>query len=652
MSRISPLGIRLTIYAAVLTVLTLLLLFGWDALLAGICSGRLKRMDPEATLGDAAAAGGILVLDDIQLPTRGISLDRALIYWHGGPFSPEADSVNIVGGSIVIGGRDGPDIPASENATGPPPVIFSDIRAVHPALGDLLLEGRLSGIDPGDSANFFLRCSWADGMGTVSFMEGADSVRMHWFRCVTGETGLPGLPDILDGHSVTGTLRGRMDGGLTAEGGIHELDGERVEMSFTVGESGGGPLIGIQVELGEIREFLSETLRDMLSAELFSMVPSGDLQVTFTGGDTLEIQVRSRIDSLVIVSPGLSEDTVNLDASLEFHGMALHEEGRISIDSGSVTVGSASVWFSLYAVFRDDPWLSLRLWTDSLSGEDLASSVPAGLLGRLEGLRLGGWAAFDISMELDWAEPDSCDFTAMVDVSRLAVLYSPVSVGLFREGGSCRMRDTWGNSRLISLEPDDSTFVPVDSLHPSLEGVLRCAEDATFRSHSGFSEYHVRNSIRANIESGAFVRGGSTLSMQLARNLLLDRDKNLARKVQEVFLTWRLETYLSKDRILEIYARIVELGPDVFGFQEAAVYYFGEELNRLTTREVAYIVSILPGPRLYHRFFSQGRVPGYWEDYIDRLLAISSDRGWIAPDSAAKALAESIVFRASTDPSD
>ena len=86
---------------------------------------------------------------------------------------------------------------------------------------------------------------------------------------------------------------------------------------------------------------------------------------------------------------------------------------------------------------------------------------------------------------------------------------------------------------MILLNPEeDSTFVPFDSLPPELEGIIKCAEDASFRSHSGFSEHHIKSSIQADMESGSFVRGGSTISMQLARNLMLDRDKNLARKLQ------------------------------------------------------------------------------------------------------------------------
>ncbi len=114
--------------------------------------------------------------------------------------------------------------------------------------------------------------------------------------------------------------------------------------------------------------------------------------------------------------------------------------------------------------------------------------------------------------------------------------------------------------------------------------------------------------------------------------------------MQEVFLTWRLETYLSKNRILEIYTNIVELGPDVFGFQEAARHYFGADLKELSTRQESFLVSILPGPALYHRFHVNNNVPDYWEAYLDRLINIAEDRGWIHADSADYAIADSIVF--------
>jgi len=114
--------------------------------------------------------------------------------------------------------------------------------------------------------------------------------------------------------------------------------------------------------------------------------------------------------------------------------------------------------------------------------------------------------------------------------------------------------------------------------------------------------------------------------------------------LQEAFLTWRMEAHLSKDRILELYVNVVELGPDVFGFGEAARYYFGTTVESLSVRETAFLVSILPGPKLYHRFAVNGTLPGYWNDYLDRLVSAAESRTGLDGQSALSGLGESLVF--------
>jgi hypothetical protein len=318
----------------------------------------------------------------------------------------------------------------------------------------------------------------------------------------------------------------------------------------------------------------------------------------------------------------------------------------VRVDSGVIGMGTVVFGFSLDGRFSDPPRLALRIWNPCLHGEDISASMPSGMLGSLDGLRLGGQASVDLTLVLDWGIPDSSDFHTDLDVSGLTVLSCPISVGVYRTGGSCRMRDSWGNSETIFLDAvENPAFIPFESLHPCLEGILKCAEDASFRSHAGFSELQIRSSIQDNMERGAFVRGGSTITMQLARNLMLGRDRNLARKLQEAFLTWRLEEHLGKDRIMEIYCNIVELGPGTFGFQEGAQYYFGSDLADLTTREVAFLVSVLPGPALYYRFYRDGAVPGYWNDYLDRLVTLAGQRGWIPQDSVSSGLERNLVFR-------
>jgi hypothetical protein len=472
-----------------------------------------------------------------------------------------------------------------------------------------------------------------------------DSIHISWFNFSKLPENLMNVPEMLQGFALEGHVSASISDHISAEGTISEVDGELSEVYFKLDDSSGSLEISLSTDLSNVKNVLVAQAIAFLGDVYIDLDPTGYFTLEFTDFDTIGISVDAILDSVRIYSPGLADDTVNTAAALRFDGTVCISTWDVSIDSGTVVFGNVPVNFDLSGRFNDYPRFMLRLWNSSLSGEVITSLIPSELLGRLEGLKLGGEASFDILVVLDWENPDSSDFQATVDVSDLSVQASPISIGQLRNRGSCLMRDSWSNRRRIYLDTlENSELVLFDSLHPSFEGLLKCAEDATFRYHDGFCEYHIRNSIRANMESGEFTRGGSTITMQLARNLFLGREKTFARKIQEVFLTWRLEVYLSKNRMLEIYANIVELGPNVFGFQEAARYYFSSDFPELSTRQVAYLVSILPGPSLYHRFFRNNNVPDYWENYLDRLINISENRGWIDPDSATRARADSIVF--------
>ncbi|MCK4505559.1 MAG: transglycosylase domain-containing protein [Candidatus Aegiribacteria sp.] len=639
-----PCSLRFAGITALLSVPALLfIVLGIDAVSAGITLKALREFDEAASIRSVRTAPEILILDEVVLPGRNLSIDRLIVYWSGNPFFPEIDSLLAVGGTWKLPERDTDAIRRGETREWPP-ARFDHIEIIH---GDetTVVSGVFSGKAPGDSMVFLLDSEWGRGTGNILFGHEYDSLHVDWFqfRRIPGE--LFTLPEILHGFELEGNLSATLNNTLSASGVITEVNGDPAEILFSMNNAGGKPYVSLSTDISTLREFLITQAESMIGDIYIDFAPSGTVFLEFMDSDTIGVTVDARLDSVRIYSIVLSDDTVNTIAGLRFQSTMCMSSWEVNIDSGSAVFGSVPVSFDITGRFKQHPRFEIRLWSECISGEDLIESIPDELLGRLTGLRLGGDASFDILFILDWEVPDSSDFQASVDVSGLRVLASPVAIGHLRQGGSCLMRDSRGRTRNIYLDTlKNPDFVPFDLLHPSLEGLLKCAEDATFRSHNGFCLYHIRNSIRANVERGRFVRGGSTISMQLARNLFLERKKTYARKLQEVFLTWRLETYLSKNRILEIYANIVELGPDVFGFQDAARHYFSADLKELSTRQVAFLVSILPGPALYHRFYVNNNVPDYWEAYLDRLISISANRGWINADSAIRAMGDSIVF--------
>jgi monofunctional biosynthetic peptidoglycan transglycosylase len=158
--------------------------------------------------------------------------------------------------------------------------------------------------------------------------------------------------------------------------------------------------------------------------------------------------------------------------------------------------------------------------------------------------------------------------------------------------------------RLSTLKPPVSlrhTWVPYSAISSHAKRAVIAAEDSGFVDHEGFDWKALEKAARENLEKGKIRRGGSTITMQLAKNLFLSADRNLVRKGQEFVITGMLESILEKRRILEIYLNVAEWGVGVFGIEAAAQHYFGIRAAALSEEQAAWLAAILPAPRRYDR---------------------------------------------------
>lgn len=150
---------------------------------------------------------------------------------------------------------------------------------------------------------------------------------------------------------------------------------------------------------------------------------------------------------------------------------------------------------------------------------------------------------------------------------------------------------------------------PLVEIAPALQEAVVIAEDPRFFEHHGVDLPLALFSLAANLRAGRVVRGGSTITMQLAKNLFLSPERSLWRKAQEVLIALTMEALLPKERILELYLNIAEWGPRVYGAETAARYHFGKSASELTDSEAAVLASLLPNPklatsRIYRRRFA------------------------------------------------
>jgi monofunctional biosynthetic peptidoglycan transglycosylase len=150
--------------------------------------------------------------------------------------------------------------------------------------------------------------------------------------------------------------------------------------------------------------------------------------------------------------------------------------------------------------------------------------------------------------------------------------------------------------------------VPYDRISPLLRRAVLVAEDDAFFSHDGLDWNEIRASARANLSRGRVVRGGSTITQQLAKNLFLGSARTLTRKLEEVFLAGRLERSLTKRRIFELYLNLIEWGDGIFGAEAAARHYFGVAASDLSPRQAVLLAAVIINPRRFSVLDPQRRI--------------------------------------------
>lgn len=143
--------------------------------------------------------------------------------------------------------------------------------------------------------------------------------------------------------------------------------------------------------------------------------------------------------------------------------------------------------------------------------------------------------------------------------------------------------------------PIPRKWVNYEDLSENLKRAVIASEDAHFMQHRGFDKNAIKEAIQKNRE-GESLRGGSTISQQTAKNVFLWPQRSWVRKGLEAWFTILIEAFWSKERILEVYLNVIEMGPNLYGAESTTQYYFNKSAQSLTKRQAALIAAVLPNP--------------------------------------------------------
>lgn len=172
----------------------------------------------------------------------------------------------------------------------------------------------------------------------------------------------------------------------------------------------------------------------------------------------------------------------------------------------------------------------------------------------------------------------------------------------------------------VNLCPSSASYVRLRDISPYLQKSVVLTEDASFWQHQGFDFEEIRRSLKKNLQTGKYRRGGSTISQQLAKNMFLSGEKTLTRKLKEAIITLRLEKNLSKKEILERYLNVVHWGPGIFGVKAAAAHYFHKQPNQLSILESAFLTFLLPSPEKYSQPYMHGEITPFARERLTQII--------------------------------
>ncbi len=175
-------------------------------------------------------------------------------------------------------------------------------------------------------------------------------------------------------------------------------------------------------------------------------------------------------------------------------------------------------------------------------------------------------------------------------------------------------------NKVVFVPERPSYWVSVKTLPSQVWGAIVVSEDWAFFEHNGADFLQIWRALRAYLFESSKLRGASTITQQVAKNVFLNQERSFRRKIKEYFVGQDLEALLTKDQILEIYLNIVEWGEGIVGIKKASWHYFEKEPSELTPSESAYLAFLLPSPLRYSKGFRSRELSSYGRKRIVHIL--------------------------------
>ena len=353
--------------------------------------------------------------------------------------------------------------------------------------------------------------------------------------------------------------------------------------------------------------------------------------------DELTVKGSAMVNNLMVNHEKLADEDILVKEGAVNYVVSLGQNHFVIDSLTEVRVNRAKA--NLYAAYNtaNSKIIDLKVKTEALPANDFFESLPIGLFESLEGIRAEGKLQYKMNFHVNMDSVENVVFDSDLDASKdfRVVQWGKANIEKLKGPFMHTVYEYGKPVRTFLVGPANPFYSPLGQISPYLRNAILTAEDAGFYRHKGFHEEAFRQAIAVNLKNRDFVRGGSTISMQLVKNVFLTRKKTVARKVEEAIIVWMMENgnIISKNRMFEIYLNIIEWGPDVYGAKDASRFYFGKQPSELNLAEAIFLTSIIPSPKRYRSSFdSYGNLRSWKGGYYRLIGGIMARRGLISQE--------------------
>jgi hypothetical protein len=355
-------------------------------------------------------------------------------------------------------------------------------------------------------------------------------------------------------------------------------------------------------------------------------------------GDDFKIKGSWSVKNLLVNHPKIaSNDIVVSDAKIEAD--MLIGPNYVALDSSStIFLKKAILHPYLKYTLSPNKIYEVKIMAPEQDAQEVLNAFPQGLFESLDGLKVSGKVKYDLNFYLDSAIPDSVRFNSGLTPTNFKILqWGKTNLQKINKDFVYTPYERGKPMRDILIGPSNPNFTPLSGVSSNFKNAILTSEDPSFFTHKGFVQESIRKSFAVNFKEKKFVRGGSTISMQLVKNVFLSRQKTLARKAEEILIVWLIENnrLISKNRMLEVYFNIIEMGQNIYGIGEATRYYFGKRPSDLNIGEGIFLANIVPRPKIaLYKFRGDGGLKDYLYPYFKYIGNIMAKRGLTPSDSS------------------